>query len=138
MRSQTGPPMPMPELSPEERDAIARWVVSSYQGDAAFVVSSVPVGGLAGRFWEGLRSYFLAAPFIRRIASALAGIDGSDGIISWEHQEEAAEVWRAHAHAFLTDMYAAHDRGAVHFSWDSTPLVTDWLRTVLGRQPREN
>jgi len=121
---------------PEEA-AIALWVVESYQGDAAFVVHSPRVSAVgASALWEGMRSYFLASRFIRRLASALAQIDGSDGIVLWEHQEEAGEIWSAHAHAFLRAMYAAHGDGKVLFSWDSTPLVIDWLRTVLGREPR--
>lgn len=121
---------------PEEA-AIALWAVESYQGDAAFVVHSPQVTAPgASALWEGLRSYFLASRFIRRLASALAQIDGSDGIISWEHQEEADAVWNEHAHAFLRDMYAAHGDGNVPFSWDSTPLVVEWLTVTLGRERR--
>ena len=113
-----------------DREAkIALWAINSYpeRGDAAFMVHSTGVAGgsLAYEFWEGLRSYFVAQPFVRAIQRELAE-DRDEVAVSIQSQEDGYAVWRAHARTFLEAMYAAHSDGAVPFG-EVEGVVRAWL-----------
>lgn len=113
-----------------DREAqIAAWAINSYpeRGDAAFMVHSTGVAGgsLAYEFWEGLRSYFVARPFIRAIQGELAE-DRNEVAVSIRSQEDGFAIWREHARAFLEAMYAAHDEGAIPFG-EVAGVVRAWL-----------
>lgn len=117
-----------PIVKAAKEEDIAAWVVNSYpeMGDAAFMVRSPgPSSGFAREFWEGLRSYFAARPFIRTIQSILAEAKGEVSV-SIETQNQAWEIWKKDAKKFLIDMYKAHGNGRKKFG-DNWQAVENWL-----------
>ncbi len=120
------------KIEPEDRrEAVAAWAVASYphEGDAAFLVHGegvVPPASIAGHFWQGLKSHFIARPFVRVIQRELAEAKG-EVATSVESQEQAGAIWAEHAESFLHDMHAAHDGGGTPFG-EKDGAVRGWLK----------
>jgi hypothetical protein len=116
------------------KEEIAAWAMESYpeRGDASFMVRSPSMGGgsFASHFWEGLRSYFIARPFIRAIQEALSEAKGEVSV-SVESQQEGQDLYQKHAEDFLRAMYRAHNNGRAPFG-DKWQAVDQW---VLSKRP---
>ena len=111
-------------------EQVALWAISSYRGDATWLVHSSPVGGLAGEVWEGLRAHFVASPFIRAIQCAIAELRG-EVAVSIQSQELGRLLYQEKAAEFLRAMYVAHNNGLIPFG-DDPAAIEAWVSEHAG------